>query len=318
MFESLVCSKCRKPLTRKKQKLVCLGGCRKEYSIVGKAAIIWQELQEKNRLVQRMIKEELGVSQRLVKDKKLGREYWARHLESSPAARMIDEKAFRGLERLLGKSGFSSFRDARVLVVGCGGGKDAAWLLKNGAKEVVGTDISLDLMKEAQKRFAESRKKPAWYFVANAEDLPLIEDSFDLVLFGSTLHHVPRPRLALVSAARVAPVIAGVAEPARMGFLNPFLEKFGWCTEYGGLKTHRFSPKQLESWFNKLGYRTRVKTDFIWFPLSLLSFLVGSQTFLRAYFGLLRLADALLGRWGHNLTFVAVRKAAVRKAAVRK
>jgi SAM-dependent methyltransferase len=92
-------------------------------------------------------------------------------------------------------------RDARVLEVGCGPGPVArALAARPGVGEVVGVDPSPVFLVKGQ---ALAQHLPNLTFVeGDARALPL-EDSFDVVVFHTTLCHVPGPELALAEAQRV-------------------------------------------------------------------------------------------------------------------
>jgi ubiquinone/menaquinone biosynthesis C-methylase UbiE len=92
--------------------------------------------------------------------------------------------------------------DARVLDVGCGTGAVtrvlAGW---PNVREVVGVDPSPVLLDKARKLAAGH---PSITFVqADGRELPFAAESFDLVLFHTTLCHVPTPEVALAQALRV-------------------------------------------------------------------------------------------------------------------
>ncbi|MAE65246.1 MAG: methyltransferase type 11 [Phycisphaeraceae bacterium] len=88
---------------------------------------------------------------------------------------------------------------ARWLTVGDGRyGQDARYLLDHGA-DVVATDISDTLLREARdKGFITA------FRCENAEALSFGDRSFDYVLCKESYHHFPRPMLALYEMLRVA------------------------------------------------------------------------------------------------------------------
>lgn len=93
-------------------------------------------------------------------------------------------------------------RDARVLEVGSGTGpvcrELAGW---PGIGHVVGVDPSLFLVERARELAAAM---PNLRFEqADGRDLPFEASSFDLVVFHTTLCHVPGPEAALAEANRV-------------------------------------------------------------------------------------------------------------------
>lgn len=91
---------------------------------------------------------------------------------------------------------------ARVLEVGCGTGvltrKLARW---EGVQSVVGVDPAASLIREARTLSAELSNIN--YEEADGRSLPFDANAFDLVLFDSTLSHVPQPERALAEAFRV-------------------------------------------------------------------------------------------------------------------
>jgi SAM-dependent methyltransferase len=84
-------------------------------------------------------------------------------------------------------------RNLRVLDLGCGSGLNSLMLAFRGA-HVVGVDISADLLRQAQTRFAVNAAPEDPRFVASsAHALPFPDDSFDLVVGIAILHHLDLP-----------------------------------------------------------------------------------------------------------------------------
>jgi len=82
-----------------------------------------------------------------------------------------------------------------VLEVGAGTGEVLKRLGRTGTF-AVGADISFAMAKAA-------KAKGVQMLVADSEHLPFRQNSFDLVIFHSTLHHFPKLKLALEDANRV-------------------------------------------------------------------------------------------------------------------
>jgi SAM-dependent methyltransferase len=78
-------------------------------------------------------------------------------------------------------------RFTRALDVGCGTGLSSV-ALTDLAEEVVGVDVSMDMLRRA-RRAAGVR-----YIAASAEDLPLGDGSFDVILACGSMDWVDRPR----------------------------------------------------------------------------------------------------------------------------
>lgn len=96
--------------------------------------------------------------------------------------------------RCLDKLGFSFRGDERVLDCGCGDG-GVARLLRTRAREVVGIDV------EPSESW---RDEPGLSFrVADAEQLPFDDASFEVVHSKDSLHHMSSPARALSEYRRV-------------------------------------------------------------------------------------------------------------------
>jgi len=93
-------------------------------------------------------------------------------------------------------------RDARVLEIGSGTGPVCRELVSwPGVAEVVGIDPSPFLVERA--RGLASLIRNLRFEVADGRDLPFDAASFDVVVFHTTLCHVPKPQAVLDEARRV-------------------------------------------------------------------------------------------------------------------
>ncbi|WP_461829166.1 class I SAM-dependent methyltransferase [Aquifex sp.] len=90
----------------------------------------------------------------------------------------------------------------RVLDLGCGTGFVSEFLQDC---EVVGLDLSEDMVREYKKRFGKG-------VVGNAEELPFKEESFDFVLSNFSLHWTDWKK-SIKEALRVAKLGVGVSIP---------------------------------------------------------------------------------------------------------
>jgi ubiquinone/menaquinone biosynthesis C-methylase UbiE len=91
----------------------------------------------------------------------------------------------------------SPTRSDYVLDVGCGPGVLTAQL-QCVAGEVVGIDFSANMIEEARRQHATLR-----FAVANAEDLPFDDASFDVAVVNYCAHHLARPVKAFSEIRRV-------------------------------------------------------------------------------------------------------------------
>lgn len=120
----------------------------------------------------------------------------------------------------------------RILDIGCGFGKFVSFCLLNNAASVLGTDISRNMISEAEKRIKDPR---ASFTVVAAEAFEAEEDSLDLVVSSMCLHYVkeiePVFKNVALSLKENGRFIFSVEHPVCTALLK------GWC----GGKDH---PKQ--------------------------------------------------------------------------
>lgn len=86
------------------------------------------------------------------------------------------------------------------LTIGDGMGTDAHYLTSKGIKHVLATDISIARLKYAKNSFRYINQ----YKEENAEKLSFDDESFDYVMCKESLHHFPRPLIAVYEMLRVA------------------------------------------------------------------------------------------------------------------
>lgn len=90
-------------------------------------------------------------------------------------------------------------RGQRVLEIGCGRGVFARYLAEQGA-EVVAADFSPVAVGYARRRLEGF---DATTIVADIQDIPFPDESFDVVISQETLEHVPDPTRGLAELVRV-------------------------------------------------------------------------------------------------------------------
>jgi 2-polyprenyl-3-methyl-5-hydroxy-6-metoxy-1,4-benzoquinol methylase len=85
----------------------------------------------------------------------------------------------------------------RVLDIACGEGYGAAALLKSGATQVIGVDISESACAHARAKYGVDAR------TGTAEQIPLPDSSADVVVSFETVEHVPRPDRFIDECVRV-------------------------------------------------------------------------------------------------------------------
>ena len=88
-----------------------------------------------------------------------------------------------------------------VLDVGCGDGSLVRWLRDQGAR-AIGADCGVEMLRRALDADPDH---PDRYVDAPGQALPFDDDSFDVVVFSNSLHHIPSDDMvqALEEAGRV-------------------------------------------------------------------------------------------------------------------
>ncbi|QQE78305.1 class I SAM-dependent methyltransferase [Alicyclobacillus sp. SO9] len=89
-----------------------------------------------------------------------------------------------------------------VLDIATGGGH-VAKLLAPFVKNVIVTDLTEIMLETAQNHLTESGVKNAQYVLADAEALPFLKSSFDIVTCRIAAHHFPNPKKFIQEVARV-------------------------------------------------------------------------------------------------------------------
>lgn len=89
------------------------------------------------------------------------------------------------LEKPAMYSMLGDIKNKKILCLGCGAGEECEYLLSQGAKQVVGIDISKSLIKIAQKSYPHIK-----FSVMDMEKIDYSDSSFDFVYSSLVLHYV--------------------------------------------------------------------------------------------------------------------------------
>ena len=121
-------------------------------------------------------------------------------------------------------------RPTKVLVVGCGDGREAGILAREFSAETVGIDIGADF------EFDIAGSRPAELLTMDAQALEFEDNSFDLAYSFHALEHIPDPRRALREMRRVlspgGTFLIGTPNKSRligyMGSAAPINDRIRW------------------------------------------------------------------------------------------
>lgn len=321
LLDILACPICKGnlKLNEKNQKLVC-SQCGGGYLVLDDIPIMWddesvaikdfinEENDEKTRLMRQA---DIQATQKFLrKDDKKNRErnlLWSFEGQVNRGKRYIAEnithsRMLNSIEKLYNET----LKGKKVLNIGCGGGLEAEWLTKKGAK-VIGLDLSVDFILAAVERFRRNNLK-AYFVQGNGEYLPFADNSFDIVFIYGTLHHIPQTDKVISETSRVATELLIGSEPVEIPVLKYFMKIIDWNTEYNQLKTYRFDTKKLKNLIYKIGFKdVKSKTTWSYFP-EFLSRYENNVLVTKLYFIFLEHLDRYFSGFGHNLTLIARKK----------
>ena len=139
------------------------------------------------------------------------RAYWDEHIHDldvstqPPGTRAffddLDQYHFEKLHHLVRLVDFDGYRGRSVLDVGCGAGVDLARFAKGGA-DVTGVDVARSAIGLAQANFQQQGLRGR-FEVANGEQLPFADGSFDLVYAHGVVQYTAQPQRLVDECRRV-------------------------------------------------------------------------------------------------------------------
>ena len=139
------------------------------------------------------------------------RDYWNRHIHDLEITRHpvgsrgffddLDQYHFEKLHHLLRLVDFDGWSGRMVLDVGCGAGVDLARFARGGAI-VTGVDIAPAAIALARANF-DQQGLTGRFEVADAEQLPFSDNTFDFVYAHGVVQYTPHPRRLVEECRRV-------------------------------------------------------------------------------------------------------------------
>ena len=109
----------------------------------------------------------------------------------------VDRKRYTAEPHIPKFADFSAWKGKKVLEIGCGMGTEGINFARHGA-DYTGTDLSIESLNLAQKRFEVYNKKGR-FFEGNAENLSTFvpAEKYDLIYSFGVIHHSPKPNLII-------------------------------------------------------------------------------------------------------------------------
>lgn len=156
-----------------------------------------------------------------------------------------------------------SDHDDTVLVCGVGGGADLQyWLEHLPVRRYLALDFSIEAIHATQRRIRNlGLAESVEYLKGDIEDIPLQDDSLDLVIASQVLHHTLDPGRACREMFRVARRGVLLLEPANT-LLTPLLRQIGLArsTEVVGNVVLRFRESDFISYLKGFACSVRYRT----------------------------------------------------------
>lgn len=197
----------------------------------------------------------------------------------------------------------------RVLVVGCGDGREAGQIARQLGLDVVGIDIG------AEFEFAVEESRPATLLTMDAQALEFDDDSFDVIYSFHALEHIPDPLLAVREMRRVlrpgGTYLVGTPNKDRVvgyiGSASPVADRIRWnIADWRARLAGRWSNEQGAH----AGFTTRELLDMCGNAFEDAT-PVSDDYYLRLYAGKRKLVTALIrsgaSRWAYPAVYVAGR-----------
>jgi ubiquinone/menaquinone biosynthesis C-methylase UbiE len=156
-----------------------------------------------------------------------------------------------------------------VLDIACGTGYGSDYLLKKGAKKVVGGDISKEAIEYAKIHYG---RNSLFFIRLDVCALPFQSKCFDVVVSFETIEHLKTPEIFLSECRRVlkkgglficSTPNKQVTSPFSIEPVNPFHSHEFYAEEFCGLVKSEFSEVMLygQNFINPVIHLTKLKCD---------------------------------------------------------
>ena len=131
-----------------------------------------------------------------------GTEYTNQKKFSQSYFEEIEELRYKIEPEIFSFAQFTRFRDKKVLEVGVGAGTDFLQWVRAGA-DAYGIDLTQEAIDNVTERLAACDLRAKDVCVADAENIPYRDDSFDCVYSWGVIHHSPNMEKCLAEIIRV-------------------------------------------------------------------------------------------------------------------
>jgi ubiquinone/menaquinone biosynthesis C-methylase UbiE len=180
-----------------------------------------------------------------------------------PPSRLSDIYAIEHNNFLLNRSiQHFDLHSKKIINVGGGHGKEAEFLIENGAKEVVIVDIASGQLKSAKIRKAKHNLDALDIILGDGESLPFKDKVFDLGYISMALHHFPDHNKSISEICRISKEVIFVDIVSAL--ITRTLNFFGFFRkEWCGIEPNRLNEKEVKSILNNQKIEAKITYFFI-------------------------------------------------------
>ena len=168
----------------------------------------------------------------------------------------IESNRYKVSPEIFSFAQFTRFRDKKVLEIGVGAGTDFLQWVRAGAS-AYGIDLTEEAIEHVKHRLSLYNLKASGYAVADSENLPFEEDTFDLVYTWGVIHHSPNTLKALDEIIRV--LKPGGSAKIMIYNRHSLLSYFFWI-KHALLKGKPFKSLADILWYNMESIGTKAYT----------------------------------------------------------
>jgi ArsR family transcriptional regulator len=218
-------------------------GRRSLYSLLpGQAGGVWEKVLSENRRTPEFAADLSGLEALRRRRQEESRAYFDR-VAASFGEQLLPGRTWEGLAR----ASLELAPRARYVDLGVGDGLFTL-LLAGVAEKVTAVDVSPAMLSQLGARARAQGITNVETVEADVQDLPLPDHSFDVAVFGQTLHYLDRPERALAEARRV------LVRGGRLLVMELLAHGEDWVREKLGHRQLGFTEEALEELLGGAGF----------------------------------------------------------------
>lgn len=195
--------------------------------------------------------------------KRMEAEYWKGPIDHSKTLIKISDIRIKEWNVFFLENGLKNigFNNKVILNIGGGSGKEAEYLLSNGAKSVVLIDIAPEQLSSARVRIEQHSIKNLELILCDSENLGIKNKSCDIGLIFMALHHFPNHTNAVSELCRTSKNVI-IIDIMNCG-LTRLLNVFGLFLKEGPLIINRVKEESIRELLQKNNFTHTIHYYFV-------------------------------------------------------